>query len=232
VVSAQLSLAAEFPDQAQARMVLAAIGSGERTFTNIARAAGGIAHPTLTRAADLLISKGVVAGELPVSLSPSKERRYRITDSYLRFWLAFLGPHLAEVDRMRSDLTLARIERSWTDWRGRAVEPLVREALARLLPAQDIPAASVIGGYWTRSNDVEIDIVGADREPVARRLLFLGSVKWLETGPFDAHDLVALQRHRDRVTADPVPLIAVSRSGTSTMHADAAFTPADLVAAW
>jgi len=115
VVSAQLSLAAEFPDQAQARMVLAAIGSGERTFTNIARAAGGVGHSTLSHAADLLISKGVVAGELPVSLSPSKERRYRITDSYLRFWLAFLGPHLAEVDRMRSDLTLARIERSWTD---------------------------------------------------------------------------------------------------------------------
>jgi uncharacterized protein len=88
-----------------------------------------------------------VAGELPASLSPSKERRYRITDSYLRFWLAFLGPHLAEVDRMRSDLTLVRIERSWTDWRGRVVEPLVREALGRLLPAQRIPAAPVIGGY-------------------------------------------------------------------------------------
>ncbi|MBO0804829.1 MAG: ATP-binding protein [Nocardiopsaceae bacterium] len=232
VISAQLSLAAEFPDQAQAQTVLSAIGSGERTFTNIARAAGGIAHSTLTRAAGLLISKGVVAGELPVSLSASKERRYRITDSYLRFWLAFLGPHLAEVDRMRSDLTLARIERSWTDWRGRAVEPLVREALARLLPAQGIPSAQVIGGYWTRSNDVEIDIVGADREPIARQLLFLGSVKWLETGQFDEHDLVELQRHRDRITADPTPLIAVSRTGASTTHADAVFTPADLIAAW
>jgi hypothetical protein len=173
-----------------------------------------------------------VAGDLPVSLSPSKERRYRITDSYLRFWLAFLGPHLAEVDRMRSDLTMARIERSWTDWRGRAVEPLVREALARLLPARGIPAAPVVGGYWTRSNDVEIDIVGADRAPVARQLLFLGSVKWLEAGRFDEHDLVALQRHRDRVTAEPVPLIAVSRSGVSTTHADAAFTPAELIEAW
>ena len=92
----------------------AAIGTGERTFTNIARAAGGIANSTLTRAADLLIGKGVVAGDLPVSLSPSKERRYRITDSYMRFWLAFLGPHLAEIDRMRWDLTLVRIERTWT----------------------------------------------------------------------------------------------------------------------
>ena len=133
---------------------------------------------------------------------------------------------------MRSDLTLARIDRSWTDWRGRAVEPLVREALARLLPAQHLPAASAIGGYWTRSNDVEIDIVGADREPIARQLLFLGSVKWLESGQFDDHDLVALQRHRDRVTSDPLPLIAVSRSGVSTTRLDAAFTPADLIEAW
>lgn len=133
---------------------------------------------------------------------------------------------------MRSDLTLARIDRSWTDWRGRAVEPLVREALARMLPAQHIPAAPAIGGYWTRSNDVEIDIVGADREPIARQLLFLGSVKWLESGQFDDHDLVALQRHRGRVTSDPLPLIAVSRSGVSTTRLDAAFTPADLIEAW
>jgi hypothetical protein len=50
------------------------------------------------------------------------------------------------VDQTRPDLTLARIDRSWTDWRGRAVEPLARDALARLLPARGIPAAPVIGG--------------------------------------------------------------------------------------
>jgi hypothetical protein len=49
---------------------------------------------------------------------------------------------------------------------------------ARLLPAQGMPAVPVIGGYWPRSNDVEIDIVGADREPVAKQSLFLGSVEW------------------------------------------------------
>jgi hypothetical protein len=101
-----------------------------------------------------------------------------------------------------------------------------------LLPAQGIPAAPAIGGYWTRSNDVEIDIVGADREPVARQLLFLGSVKWLETAQFDDHDLVELQRHRDRVTSEPVPLIAISRTGTATNRADAAFGPEGLLEAW
>jgi AAA+ ATPase superfamily predicted ATPase len=232
IASAQLSLAAEFPDQAQARAVLGAIGSGERTFTNIARAAGGIAHSTLSRAADLLVDKRIVAAELPVSLQPSKERRYRITDSYLRFYFAFLGSHLAEIDRMRSDLTLERIRRGWTAWRGRAVEPLVRESLMRLLPSHGIVSAPVVGGYWTRSNDVEIDIVGADREPVAKELLFLGSIKWLESTPFDAHDLVALQRHRDRLTADPIPLLAVSRSGCRAEHVDAVFGPDELLHPW
>lgn len=58
------------------------------------------------------------------------------------------------------------------------------------------------------------------------------STQWLETGQFDEHDLMALQRQRDRVTGDPVPLIAVSRAGASTTHADAVFTPADLITAW
>ncbi|MFD4432791.1 ATP-binding protein [Nocardia sp. NPDC058497] len=232
IVSAQLSLAAEFPDQTLARQVLSAIGSGERTFTNIARAAGGLAHTSLSRAVNLLVDKGIVAAELPISLTPSKDRRYRITDSYLRLWLTFLGPYLPELDRMRSDLTVDRIRRGWTSWRGRAIEPLIRDSLARLLPAAGIPAVPAVGGYWTRTNDVEIDIVGADRAPVAKELAFLGSIKWLENSPFDTHDLTALQNHRFRLTDDPIPLIAVTRSGASTTHLAAVFTPADLIAAW
>lgn len=81
--------------------------------------------------------------------------------------------------------TLARIRASWTSWRGRAVEPLIREALARLLPDGQLPAAPAVGGYWTRTNGVEIDIVGADRAPIAKELLFLGSVGWLEQSPVD-----------------------------------------------
>jgi AAA+ ATPase superfamily predicted ATPase len=82
------------------REVLRAIGIGERTVTNIARAAGGIAHTAVTRATDVLAEKRVAA-ELPLSLRPSKGRRYRVADPYLRLWLAFLDPHMAEIERMR-----------------------------------------------------------------------------------------------------------------------------------
>lgn len=93
-------------------------------------------------------------------------------------------------------------------------------------------AAPAIGGYWTRSNDVEIDLVGADRQPVAKRLLFLGSIKWLETSPFDGHDLAALHRHRAAVTDAPVPLVAVSRCGVSCSGLQAVYGPEELLAAW
>ena len=88
----------------------------------------------------------------------------------------------------------------------------------------------VVAGFVGRRR--ELAALGQDREPVARQLLFLGSVKWLETAPFDDHDLVELQRHRDRVTSEPLPLIAISRSGTATSRADAVFSPECLIEAW
>ena len=95
-----------------------------------------------------------------------------------------------------------------------------------------LPPAPAVGGYWTRTNDVEIDLVGADRAPLAKKLLFVGSVKWLENSPFDRHDLAALQRHRAALTPDPLPLVAVSRSGTDCTGLDASYGPAELLAAW
>ncbi len=232
LVSGERSLAAEFPTEVQARDVLRAIGSGERTFTSIARAAGGITHASLTRALDRLTAKGIVSAELPVSIMPSRERRYRITDSYLRFWLRFLEPHMAEIERRRGDITLGRLRSGWGSYRGRAIEPLVREALARLLPDDQLPAAPVVGGYWTRTNEVEIDLVGADRAPVATGLAFVGSIKWHDHAPFDRHDEAVLMRQRAHLTDDPIPVAAISRSGVDAPAVDARYGPEDLIGAW
>jgi hypothetical protein len=197
-----------------------------------ARAAGGIGAAPLQRALELLTGKRIVAAELPVSLRPSKDRRYRVADPYLRFRLHLPGPSMEEIERGRGDLSLARIRDSWTSWRGRAIEPLVREALARMLPDDRLPAAPAVGGYWTRPDDVEIDIVGADRAPVAKEPVFVGSIKWLERSPFDRHVLAALHRHRAALTDEPVPVVAVSRSGVDCPGLDAACGPGDLLTAW
>lgn len=232
MVSAERTLAAEFPVEAQPYQVLAAIGSGERTFTNISRQAGDPAASSLTRALGILTRKRIVVAESSLALRPSKNKRYRITDSYLRFWLSFIAPNRALIERRRADLALEKINAGWTAWRGRVVEPLLRESLARILPAKGIPAAAAVGSFWTRKNDVEIDVVGADREPVARELYFLGSIKWLEKASFDAHDLVALQRHRAAISDSPLPLLALTRCGTRCKGLDASFDAEDLLTAW
>lgn len=88
---------------------------------------------------------------------------------------------------------MRRVTASWTSWRGAAIEPVIREALRRIsdrLPGEP----SAIGGYWTRSNDPEIDLVGADREPVARHISFVGSIKWRDRHPFDERDLAEAHR--------------------------------------
>jgi AAA+ ATPase superfamily predicted ATPase len=234
----ELTLAGEFPPEAHAPHVLASIASGERTFTSVLGDVD-ISRMTLSRALAILAEKGIVAAETPLSAKPSKETRYRITDSYLRFWLGLVRPLLGVIERGRSDRAQRRIEASWPSWRGRVVEPLVRESLARLVPVEgadwcDPDAAVEVGGYWTRSNDVEIDLVGADRRPVAKRVGYLGSVKWHETAPLARKDFTALAAAAARVpgAGAETPLIGVSRARSETGPWSAVFCAEDLVNAW
>ena len=234
LVSAERALAAEFPVEAQARAVLFAIGSGERTFTNIGRAAGDLQQGSLNRSLKVLLDKRVVEQDQPLSVKPgARDKRYRVTDPYLRFWLTFLGPHMAEVERGRGDRVLARIQTSWTSWRGRAIEPLLRESLNRALVETPLLGEGIVGGYWTRTNDPEIDIVIADRQPVAKTILGVGSIKWLERTPFDRHDLAQLMVHRSQLpgATDGTPLIVVARSGCD-VDGVTAFGPDELLNAW
>jgi uncharacterized protein len=233
IVSGERALAAEFPAEAQARTVLAAIGHGERTFSLIGRAAGGLNPGALSRSLDILMSKRLVEGHLPLSTQPSRETRYHVADPHLRFWLSFIGPNMPAIERGRGDQVLAAIKRKWTSWRGRAIEPVVRQSLLRL-PAGTLPEGTdAMGGYWTRSNDPEIDLVGADRAPIAKKITVVGSIKWLENKPFDGRDLARLVIHRSQLPGadDETAMLAVSRTG-STVSGITILTPDALLTAW
>ncbi|WP_340683683.1 DUF234 domain-containing protein [Amycolatopsis coloradensis] len=240
LMAGELSLLGEVPEPSHSRSALEAIGTGERTFSTIANRIGAgdpIPSGTLAPILSVLTAKRIVAVDTPLAVRPdTKNKRYRIEDSYLRFWLTFLQRGIAEVERGRGDLVAARIERSWTSWRGRAVEPVVRTALARLLPDERLPGAEFVGGWWNRQNNPEIDLVGADRErPAATRIAFTGSIKWLENDFFGKRELENLIAGsmsipgRDHTT----PLIAVSRAGVEEgLPLAATFGPDELIKAW
>jgi hypothetical protein len=95
-----------------------------------------------------------------------------------------------------------------------------------------------VGGWWNRRFDPEIDMIGADRAPVAGRICFAGSVKWLAS-PFDGHDLTAARRAVTQIPGyDPATtgLVVASLSGLSTdvdhRSIDLLWTPQDIVGSW
>jgi AAA+ ATPase superfamily predicted ATPase len=231
VVSGERVLAAEFPSQAQARLVLAAIGSGARTFANIGRAAGNPQQGSLSRALTALRDKHVVAADVPLSALKSSETRYRVADPDLGFWLAWIGPHLAEIERGRGDLVLEAWQQAWPDWRARAVQPVLREALDLLLFGSS--EAGVVGAYWTRSGKPEIDVVIADRAPIAERLIALGSIKWRDGEKFGEQDYGELLVRRTQITGtdERTSLFAVSRSGASVPGLRI-YSPEELLDSW
>ncbi|TDD91121.1 ATP-binding protein [Actinomadura darangshiensis] len=233
----EASLLAEFPNPDISRRVLEAIGSGDRTHANIAATAGnrdaalpsGTLSPLLRR---LTGEKNVLAMDEPLSTRPGKPALYRIADSNLRLYLAVLRAAHQQARRGRPEAGYRLVERRWTTWRGRAVEPLIRQSLER--PELPWPDVETVGGWWNRQFNPEIDLVGADRAPVANRICFVGSIKWLN-GPFDAHDLVDLRRAAAQLPGlDPATtgMAAVSLSGAETKGLDLLWTPQDVVAAW
>ncbi|MCL2463837.1 MAG: AAA family ATPase [Micrococcales bacterium] len=229
VVSGMRTLDSEFPETSLARQVLTAIGGrGERTFTAIQRAVGAHAT-TLDTALGALRRARIITADEPLSARPSpKNRRYRIADPALRFWLAFVEPALAEVDRARPDLAMARVTAGYAPWRGRTIEPVVRTALERLLPDSAWPRVQQVGGWWPRNNIPEVDLVGMGRD-----VEFVGTIKW-RTGPLEHADLTALGRDAAAVPGARVgtPLIGVCPGGSAADGFTTVWDASDLLAAW
>ncbi|WP_328327330.1 MULTISPECIES: ATP-binding protein [unclassified Streptomyces] len=239
-VMGQRSLDAEFPDAQQARRVLSAIGGtevGSGTFSQVVGRlpeAGTTAQTAVTRAIRVLSEKGVVAVDVPVGSSPgSRLRRYRIADPCLRFWFRFVEEQLPHIARGRPDIARSAFDRGWPSWRGRAVEPLVQDAVSRLsLGMPGLQGAGQAGSWWNRDNSVEYDI--ALPAAAGREVLLVGSVKWRENKRFGARDLDRLADARHRVPgADTARLLAVCPAGLADgVRPDLALTPADLLSAW
>jgi uncharacterized protein len=216
----EAALLAEFPAPDMTRRVIEAIGGGDRTHANIAAEAGsragvvpsGTLSPILHR---LVADKHVLAVDEPLSVRAGKPMLYRVADSNLRFYLAIGRTAQDWSRRGRPATAQTLLRRRWASWRGRAVEPVIRQALSLSAGDRPWPGATAVGGWWNRAFNPEIDLVGADRAPVAREIYYAGSVKWLDS-PFDDHDFAALQRDAIAVPGfEPglTSLVAVSRTG-------------------
>lgn len=235
VVSAERALAGEFPADLQARAVLSAVGADARAHKTIQTRAG-LNQTALDRTLRSLIAKGIVRRSTPYAAAASpKNRQYEIVDSYMRFWLRFVGPNIDLIERGRGELTAQIVSESWPAFAGRAIEPTIRDALERLLPARRFGNARYVGSYWNRTHTTQVDLVGGDAQPVATNVAFVGSAKWRARQPFDRADTAALIAQSAHVPGctPTTKLIGVSRRNfTNDAGLDVALTAQDLLDAY
>jgi AAA+ ATPase superfamily predicted ATPase len=240
LVVAQRSLDAEFAPDAQARRVLTAIGAepvGHATFTNAAARLGspddGRTKTAVTRGLEVLRSKGIVSVDTPFgSAERTKTTRYRVLDPYLSLWMRFVEPHTADIARGRADLAISAYRANWSTWRGVAIEPIVREAIARLGNGHPLlTGVEDVAGWWNRQNNPEVDIV-AGRLP--NRVAFVGSIKWRARKVFTGVELADLAAARALIpNAATSKLLAVCPAGLAKdVVGDVNLTPDELLAAW
>jgi uncharacterized protein len=236
VVSAERALAAEFPAQAQARTVLGALGGGARAHSRIL-AQTNLSATTVNEALHLLARKRVVRRLTPYSARAApKTALWEIVDPYMRFWLRFVNRRVDLIERGRGSLLVEELRQGWPSFRGRAIEPVVRDSLERLLPDPErFGAAGYTGGYWNRTGAIEVDLVGGDAWPVAKRVAFVGSVKWRQKRGFGRNDALKLASQRGEVpgATEKTALVGVSSSGFAPdAPLDVRLAPEDLVGAW
>lgn len=235
IVSGERALRAEFPTEAHARSVLSVIGHGERAFTAI-QSRAGLARTSLDVALRTLSDKRVVEKQLPYAgRAATGSGRWVVADPYLRFWLRFLEPSIELVQRGRGALALDEVRAHWETYRGRAVEPVVRASIERLLPDERFGAARHVGGYWTRDNRVEVDLVGGTEPAAPTPVAFAGSVKWRREDAFGRDDAAALAAATGRLpgAGATTTLVGVSRTGFAQAGAlDVELTAPELLGAW
>ena len=238
VTTGRLILDSDFGSSTQARTILSVIGEGFRKRGDIANEVGVDAN-NLKPPLDLLITdKRVVEARRPLSTAASRDTRYEIVDPYLRFYLRFVDRYRGEIERSRGRVVTDIIVRGWSTYAGKAIEVLVREAVDELIPDARFGSAAVVGAYWTTDNAVEIDLVGADRrDPPAKRIAFLGSIKWREARPVTLSDYNALVAAGAKVPgASPTTMkVAVSRLGADAdarTAFDVVLEAGDILAAW
>ncbi|GAA4728433.1 ATP-binding protein [Isoptericola chiayiensis] len=240
VSTARFTLDAEFPDSPAAARVLAAIGADETTtprFNDLIPAGLEDSEVTryqtsTTRALRVLTDdKRLVTKEVP-AWSPEKGRlrRYRVTDPYLRFWFRYVERSLELISRGRADHAFGRFERDWSSWRGRSIEPVVRESFARLAPDDArLERIESVSAWWTRDGQTEVDLVGATRE----RTVVLGTIKWRPDGVISRREITHLRSAIGTVPRSSDALVAaVSPEGQPVDGADLTFGAADLLGAW
>lgn len=171
--------------------ILHAIASGATQHNEIAQQSGAATN-NLARKLERLEDLGYVMVKTPLEARSGARSRhvYDIADPYFRFWFRYVFRNRSRIEAGRTEPVYDEIVADFDNVMGGAFEACCREWVRRYASEDVTGAPREVGSWWSRKGDVEVDIVGADRQ----RYVVVGAVKWRRVVDTDVlGDLLAQQ---------------------------------------
>jgi AAA+ ATPase superfamily predicted ATPase len=107
----------------------------------------------------------IIRAVKPIGSKPNtKVQKYEIIDHFLSFWFRFIFKYQSLIEANNFSGLKAIIRRDFSAYKGRFLERLFVELLKQK------QAYTMIGSYWERGNQNEIDIVAID--DMSKRIMF------------------------------------------------------------
>lgn len=102
---------------------------------------------------------GIIQKVRPVFSKPgSRNVKYFIRDNFLNFWFRFIYKYRSAIEIGNLSYVKSIVKRDYKTYSGKILEKYFREKLA------ETGQFSLIGSYWEKGNQNEIDIIAIDEE--------------------------------------------------------------------
>jgi AAA+ ATPase superfamily predicted ATPase len=151
---------------------------------------------------------------------------WSVGDPFFRFWFRYVYPHRSRLQRGRVQEVCDAILADIDNHMGAVFEQVCRDWAGRYSTDPCLAGAEQIGAYWTRTHDVEIDLLARDRKDITA----VGSCKWsASAGTHDLNRLIELRRQVRG--AHNAALYLFARGFHKSLHARAEREGVRLVAA-
>lgn len=171
--------------------VLRSIARGATQFNEILQHSKISSGQLLTSRLDRLRTLGYIAERKPLGGNGSTS--WSVSDPFFRFWFRYVYPNRSRLQRGRVEDVCETILADLDNHMGPVFEQVCLDWAGRYSTDLALADADEIGAYWTRTHDVEVDLIARHRKNV----LAVGSCKWSTHA--DTHDLDRLIELRGKI---------------------------------
>jgi AAA+ ATPase superfamily predicted ATPase len=171
--------------------VLRSIARGATKFNEILHQSKISSGQLLTGRLDRLATLRYIEERRPLGGNGSAS--WSVSDPFFRFWFRYVYPNRSRLQRGRVEEVCEAILADLDNHMGPVFEEVCRDWAGRHSADPQLVGAQDVGAYWTRTHDVEVDLVARGRKGIVA----VGSCKW--SARANAHDLDRLIELRGKI---------------------------------